>query len=350
MKKLLALALGAVLMFSACKKDEEEAPTEYPVLPKVLISCEGGFNASNASISTYEIDSKTTVNNAFEDANGFMLGDILQSLYTQDDKVYAVMNNSNKIEVMDLNTLSSEGTIEGTGFSRYMSDAQGSLAYASDLFGDMHILDLESQETFNVIPTQGNTTGEIKTVDDKAFVCFESADFVRVINTQSHLTSSDIVVGRTPVAIEEDAEGMLWVMSTGFWYDADNNWEPVQDDAKLTRIDPANETVLMSVDFDDDSGLFDIEMLPDGLSFYLIHQNDVKVVDCLTGEVSVAEDFDLEGPFYGKIGVDPANADLYISEYGDFSSPGTVQRYRTDGTLRDEITTGIAPNGFIFRY
>ncbi|NNK80996.1 MAG: hypothetical protein HKO93_05830, partial [Flavobacteriales bacterium] len=45
----------------------------------------------------------------------------------------------------------------------------------------------------------------------------------------------------------------------------------------------------------------------------------------------------------------PANGDIYVSDAGDFVSPGGVERYSEAGSLIDDFEVGIAPNGFLFR-
>ena len=39
---------------------------------------------------------------------------------------------------------------------------------------------------------------------------------------------------------------------------------------------------------------------------------------------------------------------IYIADGGDFSSDSFVEIYNTSGTLLENITVGIAPNGFYF--
>ena len=102
---LIWLAFVAAFLFS-CK------PEPQPVNPKALdlgsgvfVLNEGNFNFSNASISFYDIDGDSVVNNLFYKVNDAPLGDVGQSLALTNGQLYIVVNNSNHIYKVDARTM-----------------------------------------------------------------------------------------------------------------------------------------------------------------------------------------------------------------------------------------------------
>ena len=124
-KMFIATLVSAVVLVS-CSKDELEVPvyqSKGVFDSGVLILNEGNFNASDASISFIPFDLSRVENNVFSTLNsGLPLGDVAQSLTFSGDLAYIVVNNSNKIQIVNRYTLKKSGEIS-TGLSnpRYVS-------------------------------------------------------------------------------------------------------------------------------------------------------------------------------------------------------------------------------------
>ena len=115
MKKLnLFIITLLVSGLMSCKDDLETDPV-IPVTPVtivtpptavdsnyVIVVNEGGFNSSNASISRYNEDSKTLLNNVYASANSTGLGDIGYTISTDGNLAFIVVNNSGKIVKVSL--------------------------------------------------------------------------------------------------------------------------------------------------------------------------------------------------------------------------------------------------------
>ena len=85
---------------------ESGATLEY-----MLIGNEGGFGSSNATISRYNPVTKNLQDGVFLSANGIGLGDVLQSVHYNEGQVFAVMNNSAQIVIMDSESFTQQGLI-----------------------------------------------------------------------------------------------------------------------------------------------------------------------------------------------------------------------------------------------
>lgn len=70
----------------------------------------------------------------FKQANNKVLGDVLQSMSIINDKLYLVVNNSGKVEVLDKRNFISISTIAGLRSPRYIEAVSSNKAYISDLY------------------------------------------------------------------------------------------------------------------------------------------------------------------------------------------------------------------------
>ena len=91
----------------------------------------------------YNPDTKDLEDGIFLNVNGIGLGDVLQSLHYNEGQVYAVMNNSAQIVVMDSESLPNKVLYH---FLKELSPRQMQLlssdvAYITDLYGDeIHLI------------------------------------------------------------------------------------------------------------------------------------------------------------------------------------------------------------------
>ena len=51
--------------------------------------------------------------------------------------------------------------------------------------------------------------------------------------------------------------------------------------------------------------------------------------------------------FYG-LGVNPDNGNIWVADAVDYQQKGVFFHYTPDGTLIEQVTAGVIPNGVIF--
>ncbi|WP_300670796.1 hypothetical protein [Soonwooa sp.] len=103
-RNLFASVFAASLLFmTACKDDNNEAIVSKGAYEGgILVSVEGGFNKNQAEVSYITSDLASMSENIFAaNNNKQVLGDVLQTIGFKDDKAYLVVNNSNKVEVVN---------------------------------------------------------------------------------------------------------------------------------------------------------------------------------------------------------------------------------------------------------
>lgn len=102
-KNLFASVLAASLLFmTACKDDNDVIVSKGAYEGGILVSVEGGFNKNQGEVSYITPDLASMSENIFAlNNNKQVLGDVLQTLGFKNDKAYLVVNNSNKVEVVN---------------------------------------------------------------------------------------------------------------------------------------------------------------------------------------------------------------------------------------------------------
>lgn len=110
----------------------------------LIIVNEGTFNFSNASITYYQPENGQFANEIYSRANNEPLGDILQSVYLDDNDLYLVVNNSSRIVVVNPATMETRHRINNIGSPRYVRRFEDRL-FVSQLFDD-HIWVLNAQD------------------------------------------------------------------------------------------------------------------------------------------------------------------------------------------------------------
>jgi hypothetical protein len=118
MKNLILLVWSLVLIgFTSCNSNDKAPTTNClteKAVGKLLIGNEGNFNWGVGTLLLYDSVSQATVSDAFTCQNGEPAGNVVHSLYQQDDEIFVVVNNSRKVEVLNNETLISNLTVANT--------------------------------------------------------------------------------------------------------------------------------------------------------------------------------------------------------------------------------------------
>jgi hypothetical protein len=109
----------------------------------MLILNEGTFTFGNASLDFYKHSKDSLFQNVFSSQNkDAKLGDVGQSMVENDSLIFIVVNNSQKIEVVNKKTLKSIRTITGFGSPRYLHLLDGTRALVTELYNQkVHMID-----------------------------------------------------------------------------------------------------------------------------------------------------------------------------------------------------------------
>ncbi|MBT30557.1 MAG: hypothetical protein CMO01_12935 [Thalassobius sp.] len=337
------------LVFVACEDSDEpdvEVPAKYA--NGFLIANEGPFQSGSGTVSFYSYDSASVTNEIFETVNNRPLGNVLQSISVYDDEVFMVINNAEKVEVADTETFESVATIEGLAQPRYFQAVSSDKAYVSEWVngfgGQLSIINLNSYEVLDTITT-GLGPERMLIHDNKLYVVcsggYSTDSTVTVIDTDTDEVLASITVGVNPAGIVKDEDGFIWVLCKGN-YTAD--YSGLENSGSLYKINPSTNAVESSISFNNFySQPSDLVIDDDGETIFYSFNGGIYKMD--TDDTVLPSTPIITGYFYG-LGYDPVSDYLIASDAGDYTSNGKIIRYDSeDGTVIEEFTVGVAPNG-----
>lgn len=246
-KILIAILILPVLVIQSCREDIYIYPSEStPVAPGrsgeivgFYLLNEGNMGSNRASIDFFEETSGTYIRNIYSERNPSAvkeLGDVGNSMIIYGSKLYAMINCSHKVEVMDAASAKRIGQIDipncrfaaGEGryiyVSSYVSPVQADPTAPRGAVFKVDTLSLKIVDRVEV----GYQPEELAIVNGKIYVA-NSGGYM-VPNYENTLSVIDLdsfkEVERIPIAINlshvtADRYGRLWVTSRGDYYDTD---------------------------------------------------------------------------------------------------------------------------------
>ncbi len=372
----LALLATAVLLLASCRGEDETIVTSTgtPVADPAPASTvtgfyllnEGNMGSNKATLDYFDYTTGTYHRNIYAEANPSVvleLGDVGNDLQTYGNRLYAVINCSNFVEVMDKSTARHIGTIDVPN-CRYIVFHDG-FAYVSSYAGEVQI-DPNSRlgyvakvdtATLQVVArcTVGYQPEEMALVDGKLYVAnsggYRVPDYdrtVSVIDLDTFTETGKIDVAINLHRIEADSRGYLYVSSRGDYYSVASD---------LYVIDSHTDQVV------DTLGVAVSEFCIDGDNLYAYSTEysytgseewtvGYALIDTRTRTV-VSRNFITDGTDraikrpYG-IAVNPETKEIFVTDARDYVSPGTLYCFTPDGRKKWSVTTGDIPAHFAF--
>ena len=338
--QFLALTMIITLSFG-CKKEPDNNGNSADFQNGVFVVCEGGFLVGNASVSYIHADGDTVSTEVFFHVNSLPLGDVAQSMVTRGDRAYIVVNNSAKIEVVDLADFTSIGTINDLGSPRYIHFISDTKAYVTDLFNStIHIINPTTMTKTGSIDFNG-WGEEMIALNDKVFVVAPDAGKVYRIDPNSDLIEDSIATGTQPFGLVSDVNDKLWTLASGGWQ---------QDIPHLYRFDPNTMTIEQPYGFSSvDQNPSNLSINPAGTVLYFTNGDaySMGIGESTIPNTAFIGASAATGSFY-RMAVQPSTGDIFISDPIDFSQDGVVYRFDSSGSLLNTYDVGIAPGTFHF--
>jgi len=230
----------------------------FPFENGILVLHEGNFGAGNASVSFVTNDFSTVQNGIFKSANSVdAWGDTAQSITFNDDMAYIVVNNSQKIEVVDRYTFETVATIGGPSAAdflnpRYMAVANGK-GYVTN-WGDgfnpdddfIAVVNLEDHTVESTIAVAEGPE-QILAKDDILYVAhqggFGQNNIISVIDAVTNMVTTTITVADRPNSMQLRNEE-LWVLSGG-----NPAWTGNETAGQLDKVNTTSNTVETTLTF-----------------------------------------------------------------------------------------------------
>lgn len=345
MKKLLIFVLFAVV--ASCTKDPIIQNGSFLTGNGVFILNEGKFIGGTGSLSFYSYDSTKIYNDLFFNVNGWPLGSVPNSMKIKGENAYIVVNNSGKIEVINRNTLESIATINGLISPRNISFVNNNKAYVTIMYSDSVAIINLNDNTISGFINLRRYSEAIVTSGSKAFITnwigpnYQVGKEVMVINTVNNEVIDSIEVGIEPESMVIDKNNKLWVLCDGGYFG--------DDLAKLIKINTVTNIIEKEFVFptkDASPSCLQIDGAGETL-FYL--ENGVQRMNINATALPSAPFIPESGNSFYKIGINPVNSDIFITDAVDYEQQGYVLYYKKDGTLVSTLMADIIPAMMCFK-
>ena len=380
---LLCMIASAVLLLTSCRSDEITYPSEYEVLPMeprelssfapnepigMYLLNEGNMGSNKATIDYLDFCNGCYIRNIYGERNPNVikeLGDVGNDIHIYGNRLYAVINCSHKVEVMDARTCRRIGQVDIPN-CRYINFYDGK-AYVSSYVGPVSI-DPNAQlgavfeiDTATLQITRKVTVGyqpeELIVNNEHIYVVnsggYRAPDYdstMSVISLKDFRQVQKIPVCLNPHRLRKDQYNRLWITSRG-------NHKDVQPE--LICFSPITNSLLPIANA---PAVSEMVIIGDSMYFYGAHWSDEIMSNQITYGV-----FNIQDPTsnirplitdgteknikipYG-IQVNPYNGDIYITDAKNYVSSGQLHCYSCEGKRKWSVRTGDIPAHMCFVY
>ncbi|WP_042721080.1 YncE family protein [Flavobacterium sp. B17] len=376
--KKINFYLFICILFSlySCRTDEyiprEETETglalpENTAIKGFYLLNEGNMGSNKATLDFFDYTTGTYHRNIYAEINPNVvkeLGDVGNDIKIYGGKMYAVINVSNKIEVLDAKTAKRIKTINLEN-CRYITFKNGK-AYASSYAGPVlidpnaplgKVVEIDTTSlTIQRTAVVGYQPEEIEIVGNQLFVAnsggykFPNYDnTVSVVDLTSFSETKKIEVAINLHRIRKDNYGDLYVTSRGDYYTVPSS---------LFLLDAATGMVKKNFHI----SVSDMTIVNDKLYYFGNEFNynthsytktfgiiDVKTEEVISNTMIDQSYTDAIKTPYG-IAVNPVTEDIYLTDARNYVSTGFVYCFDRNGHFKWKTEGGNIPAHFTFLY
>jgi YVTN family beta-propeller protein len=287
--------LAFVLLMQSCK--DEPVPTPPNAYGTgVFVINEGLFQNGTGTVTFINRSTSGVQQDVFQQANGRPLGNIAQSMASFGTQGLIVVNNANKVEVVDLKDFKSVGSIEGLG-----------------------------------LPSHNN----------RIYVANSNENTVVEINASVDTVLRTITVGDRPNGFVSQGNN-LFVLCGG-----NPSWTGSETAGAIATISGTQTSIASFPAATFHPSNFSSH--PNGTAV-LYEVNGAVYSQSLPVPASIVPANPVINRGFYHFSLDPTNEGLlYGTDAGDFASNGWIFRYERNFALKDSIRAGIAPGYIHYR-
>lgn len=339
--KLLSAAFAATLLFTtSCRNDDPIVDIQ----PKgayengIIMSNEGNFGSPTATVSFIPNDLSTVENNVFSANNGgAALGDVLQNVGLNGDYAYLILNNSNKIEVVNRYTFKKVATVsDQVSQPRYIAFANNNY-YVTNSSGSSKFVNVYSVATNAFVKKIPLTSGGERIVEASGRIVVQNASFgsgkkLTFINPSSNIVESEVLVPNGNIQKTISNGGNVYTIAS------------TSTDSYIYKLSSTG-TITSTITLTGISNATNLEI--DGSKFFFSSGSKVYSMDVTSTTVPTTPILTLTDNSWSALyGFGVIDGKIYISNANGFTADSTVEIYSTAGNLLKTITTGKGTNGF----
>jgi DNA-binding beta-propeller fold protein YncE len=374
---LIFLPLLFVMLLNSCRSDIEMILSEDLAIGNseiikgykgFYLLNEGNMGSNKATLDFYDFATGIYTRNIYAERNPHVpkeMGDVGNDIGIYNNKLWAVINVSNKIEVMDAQTTLRIGQIEipNCRFIKFHKGYAYVTSYAGPVVIDPDYEQLGFVAKINTVTLEvvdrclvGFQPDELEIAGDKIYVANSGGYMgagnskgyertVSVIDIATFTEEKRIDVAYNLERIKADSRGNLWVSSRG-----DYKGLP----ARLYFLDREKEMITDTIPITATNYWIDDDLLyVYGTEFSYITNSwniSYSVVDTKSREIisrniiTDGTNNEIEKP-YG-IMIHPETKDIFITDAGNYVTPGVLYCFDKEGKKKWSVVTGNIPGHF----
>lgn len=377
-KNIFPLAAAILLTLSpGCRKIELVNPTEYDVLdlePEpdadpigMYLLNEGNMGSNKADLDYLDYRTAVYARGIYAEKNPDVvkeLGDVGNDIQIYDGKLFAVINCSHKIEVMDAYTTKriTQIDIPNCRYIRF----RGKYAYVSSYVGPVAMdpnarkgavfkVDLSDYKIVGEA-TVGYQPDELAIVEEYAYVAnsggyrapnYDSTVSVVELESMRQVYKIDVAINLS--RIKADSYGNLWVSSRGNYDDIPSNLYRLEPYGGRYRVAEAMNIPASNMALHGDSlYVYSVEYSnqtsKNTVTYAIINVKEKRVVS--RSFITDGTERDIVIP-YG-LAIHPKNGDIFITDAKNYVSSGVLHCYSKEGVHKWSVRTGDIPAHMVF--
>ncbi|MEG1037720.1 MAG: YncE family protein [Mucinivorans sp.] len=374
MTKRIFLLLCSIALLASCRRAQEITPStgqevtpgaEQGQIKGFFLLNEGNMGSNKATLDYFDYQTGIYTKNIYAERNPGVvkeLGDVGNDIQIYGNKLYAVINCSHFVEVMELKTAKhiAQISIPNCRYIVFKDQYAYVTSYAGPVAIDPnarlgYVAKIDTA-TLKVVGecTVGYQPEEMVIAGGKLYVA--NSGGYRVPNYDKTVSVIDLEkfteVRKIDVAInlhrlEVDRYGNVWVSSRGDYYNTPS---------KTFVIDSRTDKVTLALDLPNSN----MNICGDSIYVYsaqwnyITNQNTISYAIVNTQTKTIVErnfikdgtDKSIKIP-YG-MAVNPKTKEIMITDAKDYVTPGTLYCFGSDGKRKWSVTTGDIPAHIVF--
>jgi len=334
-------------VLTGCRGDEVVYPTigthvtDEVRTGGLYVLCEGNMGSNKARLDYMNLERGEYYSNWYGAQNPKQLkelGDVGNDIQLYGNRLYAVINCSHKVEVMDRQARHiGQVEIPNCRYMAFLGDKMYVSAYVGsvsnpELLGSVFEVDTATLQITREVKV-GHQPDELCIIGDKLYVANSGGylfgvydSTLSVIDLKSFTEIEQLPVGLNPTRLRYDKNGHLWVGCQGNYMDVDPSLVIYDFTSVVKRIETPCTNLSIC-----------------GSTAYVLDFDATELrafsTEDFTERKMPIDLSDFEHP-YGMLATDDA---IFITDAKNYVSSGVLHCYGYDGTLRWSAKTGDIP-------
>lgn len=338
--KLLTLVFAFALLFNISCSSDDDVSEEMYYGNAFLLSNEGNFGKPNADVTYISSDLNMKQDNIFSSNNGGSnLGDVLQMISFNGDHAYLLLNNSNKIQIVNRANFKKTGEITAQLNSpRFMAFANNNIYVTNDKYGGDKYVSIYKTSDLSFVKKINFTDNVERIVEAGNNIFVQNASFgfgnkITYITTSNNEIQSTITIPNGNINKMIASNGTVYAIAAGT---ADSYIYQISNTGNITK------TITLT-------GITDATNLEiEKGKFYFTSGLKVYAMDLTASTVPTTPLFTVSNSvdqYSNLYGFSVVNDRIFVSDANGFTQDSKISVYSTSGSLLKTFTAGKGTNG-----